>query len=68
METAGIPAYSLPDRGIRALRGLIAYGRVSKKKLGYFLWVDGDDVDSQSFLQAEHQIHALDSLTGSAFH
>ena len=54
METAGIPVYSLHDRAIRALSGLIAYGGVSKKKLGYFLWVDGDDVDSQSFLQAEH--------------
>ena len=32
LETAGIPVYSLPDRAIRALRGLIVYGEMFKKK------------------------------------
>jgi acyl-CoA synthetase (NDP forming) len=32
LETAGIPVYSLPDRAIRALRGLIAHGEMFKKK------------------------------------
>jgi len=32
LETAGIPVYSLPDRTIRALKGLIDYGELIKKK------------------------------------
>ncbi len=32
LETSGIPVYSLPDRTIRALRGLIAYGEMFKKE------------------------------------
>ena len=32
LETAGIPVYALPERAIRALRGLVAYGEMFKKK------------------------------------
>ena len=32
LETAGIPVYALPDRAIRALRGLIVYGEMFRKK------------------------------------
>ena len=32
LETAGIPVYPLPDRAIRALRGLIVYGEMFKEK------------------------------------
>lgn len=32
LEAKGIPVYSLPDRTIRALRGLIQYGEILKRK------------------------------------
>jgi len=32
LEANGIPVYSLPDRTIRALRGLIQYGEILKRK------------------------------------
>jgi acyl-CoA synthetase (NDP forming) len=32
LETGGIPVYSLPDRAIRALKGLIARGEMLRKK------------------------------------
>jgi len=30
LEAGGVPVYSLPDRTIRALRGLIEYGRIKE--------------------------------------
>jgi acyl-CoA synthetase (NDP forming) len=34
-EASGIPVYSLPDRTIQALRGLIRYGEILKRKKGW---------------------------------
>ena len=49
LEGQGIPVYSLPDRAIRALKGLVEYGEVSNSSFSLTsrcLRIQGDDVES----------------------